>query len=506
MPANFDTTEAQVPIYDEIFLGKTDDAADPETLYDGYHFYLSDWSNLCLNIATLSGAKHYKFNPDTGQYENILIENISTINQSIYGGASPADTSYQLRNDINGNIDDPVVYALNPLIGQWIPLVEKIIEFRAKLLLLIEEVNRVEPIVNNFAKLTVSQNDLTALRNNLSQRQLALNASALQLIREEEIPEEGGSGGVVLFSGAGDGSTLSFTLDSSPSLPLFVSVDGVAETAYSTSGNNIIFDVAPAIGASISVIGRIAQEYAYGTVISVRNNVFVLHPRVNTFLVGGATSGAGGSFDHRVTFNSYSDSLLGVGVAPPDSSLGLSVSSVIDNDSEDADITSYSNAINDQVVAYVNQYISDHNTLKSTMQSMIPVIRKGATAVSYHVSDSLHQIVYPKSTGNPFLDDLYNLLQIYETAFPNQSYMSEEAISLKENDIRRVIVPTQYSEKVIGARGVELLQQAKTNLETMDNNLLTGITNMTVDPANSYYTTSSPIVTNLNALKALINA
>ena len=486
MPANFDTTEAQVPIYDEIFLGKTDDAADPETLYDGYHFYLSDWSNLCLNIATLSGAKHYKFNPDTGQYENILIENISTINQSIYGGASPADTSYQLRNDINGNIDDPNVYALNPLIGQWIPLVEKIIEFRAKLLLLIEEVNRVEPIVNNFAKLTVSQNDLTALRNNLSQRQLALNASALQLIQEEEIPEEGSIIGINFINAIGDGSTLSFPTNSSPLSP--------------------IFDVAPAIGASISVIGRIAQEYAYGTVISVRNNVFVLHPRVNTFLVGGATSGAGGSFDHRVTFNSYSDSLLGAGVAPPDSSLGLSVSSVIDNNSEDADITSYSNAINDQVVAYVNQYISDHNTLKAIMESMVPVIRKGATAVSYHVSDSLHQIVYPKATGNPFLDDLYNLLQIYEAAFPNQSYMSEEAISLKENDIRRVIVPTQYSERVVGTRGVELLQQAKTALETMDSNLLTGITNMTVDPTNSYYTTSSPIVTNLNALKALINA
>jgi hypothetical protein len=72
--------------------------------------------------------------------------------------------------------------------------------------------------------------------------------------------------------------------------------------------------------------------------------------------------------------------------------------------------------------------------------------------------------------------------------------------------VRRVIVPTQYSEKVVGTRGVELLQQAKTNLETMDSNLLTGITNMTVDPINSYYTTSSPIVTNLNALKALINA
>ena len=116
MPANFDQTEGQPSVYDVIFLGETDDPAVPETLYDGYHYYLSDWSNICLNLAILSGANHYKFDEDSKTYVNILGSNIESINKTIYSGTAPSVTSYQLRNDINGNIDDPNAYELNPLI------------------------------------------------------------------------------------------------------------------------------------------------------------------------------------------------------------------------------------------------------------------------------------------------------------------------------------------------------------------------------------------------------
>ena len=481
MPANFDQTEGQPDAYDLIFLGQPDDTADPETLYDGYHYHLSDWSNLCLNLAILSGANHNN-------------------------GQTPGSTAATLKNEINGNIDDPIAYAANPLIGLWIPLVEKIIDFRARLVLLIEELNSIEPIVNNFAKLTVSQSDLTTLRNSLSYPQLILNAPALQLIREEQ-PADSGLG-TVLFSGSGDGFTVLFTLNAAVSDILYVTVNGNEETGYTTSGNTITFNAPPANGASIIVMERLGQNYAYGTVYSIRNNVFVTYPRTNTFLVGGATSGSGGSFDHRLTFNAFSSSLLNVGAAIHNTTNGLSVSSVIDSDSEDGDITSYSNAINDTVNTYIQQYISDHNALKATMESMVPVIRKGATAISYHASDSLHQVIYPKLTGNPFMDDLHNLLQTYEALYPNESYLDEtiEAVSLKETDIRKVIIPTQYSEKVIGTTGVELLEQAKTNLETMNNNLLEASKNITIDYTDSYYTSASPIVQNLNSLKAYINA
>lgn len=506
MPANFDQTEGQPAVYDVIFLGETDDVTNPETLYDGYHYHLSDWSNLCLNLAVLSGANHYKFDEETKTYISILDSSVTSINQSIYGGSPPSSTSYQLKNDINGNIDDPNAYAANPLIGLWIPLVEKIIDFRARLLLLIKELNAIEPIVNNFAKLTVSQSDLTALRNALSYPQLILNASALQLIREEQ-PADSGAG-TVLLSAVGDGLTDTFTLNSSVSDVLYVTIDGTAETGYSAGGNTITFVAPPANGASIFVMERIGQNYAYGTVYSVRNTTFVTHPRTNTFLVGGQSSGAGGSFDHRLTFTPFSNSLLGVGVSPHDTTYGLSVNSVIDNNSEDASITSYSNNINSIVDSYVQQYISDHNVLKATMQSMIPVIRKGATAISYHVSDSLHEIVYPKLTGNPFMDDLHTLLKSYEGVYANQIYPDEtvEGLSLKDSDVRKFIIPTQYSEKVIGATGVTLLQQAKNNLETMNENLLNASKNITINPTDSYYTSSSPIVQNLNALRAYINA
>lgn len=481
MPANFDQTEGQPAVYDVIFLGETDDVTNPETLYDGYHYHLSDWSNLCLNIAILSGANHNN-------------------------GEDPGTTAASLKNIINGNIDDPIAYAANPLIGLWIPLVEKIIDFRARLLLLIDELNAVEPVVNNFAKLTVSQTDLTTLRNALSYPQLVLNASALQLIQIEQ-PADSGLG-TLLLSAVGDGSTLIFNLNSSVSDVLFVTIDGTEELGYTASGNTITFAAPPAAGSSIQVMERIGQDYAYGTVYSVRNNIFVAHPRTNTFLVGGQTSGAGGTFDHRITFNSFSSSLLDVGAATHDTTNGLSVNSVIDNDSEDGDITTYSNTINSTVDSYIQQYISDHNTLKGIMQNMIPVIRKGATAVSYHVSDSLHQIIYPKLTGNPFMDDLHNLLQTYEALYSNQTYPDEnvEGVSLKDNDVRKFIIPTQYSEKVIGTTGVNLLQQAKDTLESMDSNLLTASKNVTIDPKDPYYTSSSPIVQNLNALKALINA
>ena len=53
---------------------------------------------------------------------------------------------------------------------------------------------------------------------------------------------------------------------------------------------------------------------------------------------------------------------------------------------------------------------------------------------------------------------------------------------------------------------LNLLQQAKDTLESMDSNLLTASKNVTIDPKDPYYTSSSPIVQNLNALKALINA
>lgn len=481
MPANFDQTEGQPAVYDVIFLGETDDVTNPETLYDGYHYHLSDWSNLCLNIAILSGANHNN-------------------------GEEPGTTAASLKNIINGNIDDPIAYAANPLIGLWIPLVEKIIDFRARLLLLIDELNAVEPVVNNFAKLTVSQTDLTALRNALSYPQLVLNASALQLIQIEK-PADSGLG-TLLLSAVGDGSTLIFNLNSSVSDVLFVTIDGTEELGYTASGNTITFAVPPANGSSIQVMERIGQNYAYGTVYSVRNNIFVTHPRTNTFLVGGQTSGAGGTFDHRITFNSFSSSLLNVGAVTHDTTYGLSVNSVIDNNSEDGDITTYSNTINSTVDSYIQQYISDHNTLKGIMQNMIPIIRKGATAVSYHVSDSLHQIIYPKLTGNPFMDDLHNLLQTYKALYSNQTYPDEtvEGVSLKDNDVRKFIMPTQYSEKVIGTTGVNLLQQAKDALESMDSNLLTASKNVTIDPKDSYYTSSSPIVQNLNALKALINA
>jgi len=505
MPANFDQTEGQPSVYDVIFLGETDDPAVPETLYDGYHYYLSDWSNICLNLAILSGANHYKFDEDSKTYVNILGSNIESINKTIYSGTAPSVTSYQLRNDINGNIDDPNAYELNPLIGLWIPLVEKIIDFRSRLLLLINKLNEIEPIVNNFAKLTVSQTDLTALRNSLSSFQLKRNASALQLIREEQDADSGS--GTILLSAAGDGFTSAFSLNSSVTDLLYVTVDGIEEP-YTINQSVITFATPPVNGASILVMQRIGQNYAYGTVLNVANNIFVTHPRINTFLVGNQTSGAGGSFDHRLTFNPFSSSLLGVGATVHDTTYGLSVTNVIDNDSEDGDITTYSDAINSTVDSYVQQYISDHNVLKSTMQSIIPVIRKGATAISYHVSDSLHQIIQPKLTGNPFMDDLHNILKIYEGVYTEQVYPDEtvEGVSLKDNDVRKFIIPTQYSEKVIGTRGVELLQQAKNNLETMNNNLLEASKNVTIDPKDPYYTSSSPIVQNFNALQALINA
>lgn len=481
MPANFDQTEGQPSVYDVIFLGETDDVSNPETLYDGYHYHLSDWSNLCLNLAVLSGANHNN-------------------------GQAPGSTATTLKNQINGNIDDPIAYAANPLIGLWIPLVQKIIDFRARLLLLINELNIVEPIVNNFAKLSVSESDLYTLRTARSYPQMILNASVLQLIREEQ-PADSGAG-TILLSAVGDGSTITFDLNSSVSDVLYVTINGIEETGYTAGGTTISFSAPPTGGASILVMQRIGQDYAYGKIHSVRSNVLVAHPRTNTFLVGGSSSGAGGSFDHRLTFFPFSNSLLGIGASIHDTTYGLTVNSVIDNNTEDSSITSYSNNINSTVDSYVQQYISDHNVLKATMQSMIPVIRKGATAVSYHVSDSLHEIVYPKLTGNPFMDDLYNLLKTYEALYPNKSYLDEsvEALSLKENDVRKVIIPTQYSEKVIGTTGVALLEQAKNNLETMSNNLLSASKNITINPTDPYYTTSSPIVQNLNALKAYINA